>query len=780
MPFVEGDIIYGEYTDISDSGSSAVGGPCYMYIESISTDDPMVAYAKLFDILGEGENIEEHREKVSTNNPPINGMDIAQRGNMYPDENKDRLTSFFVDTETANLYMLDNVSSPNILYNNYGTVIGRLPESLYNELLKEGFDYVSDTDPIVYSKFGIFQNLIQFDHQGNPIQKARDRGAWDESIAKGSLDGKYKNQIDLYDTVTYEGQMYRCMSNNTESVPGTDNDWLLIVAKGDSGASSIYFYSDPTIMNVAIDKDDYITETSKNNTYTFSVYARTTKNILDPKEYSIELSSESIGSYTFTELESKDNKRRFNIKIKDIAEKINKSALKDFIKILFIKEGEEIGELNIPVFFNASEWESRQGKPGAYLYPAGRLELGRPYVGLIKKDSEGNITAKPVLFYQNSTESKGNYYVLLKDIENGEDNNIENLNPSKGYWEQFTEFQYLMADFLMANWAKFGSNEGAIFYDKYLFSQKGHGNTHYSEYEVANGDIPPMFENGELSGSFIPKLHLDFYNGLANLSCLCEPYNKQSPEHGVIQMSMENGFNLKVPFPENYSTNSIEAMMPIVVLPSLPDWARNGSHVTILFESGGREYGNFINGTGDFPAILKSIFLLVCVDNPYDKDYGITYPSTSWDNEDYIIYKGKRSKYIILSPGNSVKLKAANVGDNVYWYIDNEGSITEEKVDIYSITDSLVTSLNNENLVVTPKNAIRTRFYGADYSTLANLKQDYHGEASDTRGLMLYSGIEGFCPRNIVFSKYANTGYRLIASTKISTDFAKNGPILGD
>lgn len=414
------------------------------------------------------------------------------------------------------------------------------------------------------------------------------------------------------------------------------------------------------------------------------------------------------------------------------------------------------------------------GEAGPMLYPAGEWVKGATY----KKD--GN--AVPYVYYDVNPDDEidGTYYILKVDSIYSSTPPTDDLTN----WRPMTAFEAIYAKFLMANWAKFGSEKGGIFYDRYLFSQYGHNNIKYSQ--VSKDDI--FEEDGDFK-NWLPKLHLDFWSGLANISCLCEPYNTPIVNDGVMQIDMDGGFNVKIPFPDIDILNYIPyPLMPLVILPNfknVAEWAKNGSHVTIMFESGGGDYGQFVDSNNASNPFLKSLFVLVCVDNPVTSE-GISSPSFMWDNGgDYIIHKGRRAKYVILGVGATIKLKATEKDGNTYWYVENEGSVTEEKVDIYS---SIYGAEINQMpaLTIRSSNYNRVQFYGADYSTLVNLKQDYHGESIGTRGLMLYSGPEGLCPRNIVFSHgnsvYGHNHYRIVSVDEIyASDFTSiQGPLLAD
>ena len=430
----------------------------------------------------------------------------------------------------------------------------------------------------------------------------------------------------------------------------------------------------------------------------------------------------------------------------------------------------ESGEYSTPYTKNQNDLigpVGPAGKSGRNMYPAGNWDEDVEY------KIENN--SVPFVFYSQ------NYYILTV----GEGETVKGMKPNEhpdkwGIFE-YTPFQF--SEFLMANWAKFGGTNGAVFYDRYLYSQKGYTNDGIDDYYWNHKD--KMFDiddNGNLylTDTFTPKLHLDFYNGLANLSCLCEPYitpQESSDEPGVIRISPESGFNIKIPCncPSSGSDMGIAPPMlhPIVVLPNLDDvnqskWAFDGAHVTILFEPGGQKYGEL---SGPYASRIdkQNVFLLVCTDlstSPTGKGIGV--PSSTYD-QNLIFCNNKRGKYIILSPGSMVKLKVNVVkNDNgtkyLHWIIENSGAIKEESVNIYNtdksslnkptqIEDSIVPG--NISLDGTPKinggaGDSVVQFYGADYPDYVNLATT---TLPNAWGLMFYSGPDGFCPKNILFSR---------------------------
>lgn len=492
------------------------------------------------------------------------------------------------------------------------------------------------------------------------------------------------------------------------------------------------------------------------------------------------------------------------------------STLPSSIKVNFTKNsGASMGTLDIPIIISERGLAGPQGEAGAMLLPYGNWDINSLYSFVV--NDAGDITGKPVVYYKDPSldvNAKGNYFVLKKNITDAGTIDINNNE----YWSKVDQFQYLFTEALMANYAKLGSDNGAIFYDRYLFSQYGHNNTHYS----GPADSGTIFdENGNLTGAFIPKLHLDFKAGLANLSCLCEPFYTLPVRTGsdgyieailtpaILLIEPSKGFNIKIPY---IPIPKHECKMPLLVLPQFKEndsWMRNGAHITIMYEHGGSSWGAAVERALD-PQDPKSMFAIVSVDFPAPvglQDYspGLRYNSFAWDSN-YIMCRGRRAKYLILAPGATVKLRAVQVGGYMHWNVENEDSIIEEKVDVYNIKSGRfeVTYPDNISMPIGPKKCVRSKFYGAEYSDIVNLMTEYYGVI--TRGVFLYAGPKGYCPKNIIFGHYYspnpdfaydmnianytpdNTGfcgftYRMLYTDEISTEFVdltdeQGGPLL--
>lgn len=690
--FKKDDILY---SNINIIGSSAKTGKCWMYVTAVD-GNKITAVHYPYEACPAGENIN-----------PVPYMTITRHGNI---SDKTRQDLFIISSETSSLTMLRGVSAPIVSSEGlYGVVIGKLPATLLEYIHTAGIGYVNGEDPYVYARGVIVQDLIMLDYQGKPIVQERYRGKWRQEIANGLVQGEdtYQATTSVADTVTYEGSLWRCMVTGTP-VPPKDNiaEWQKKVSKGDDSTAVIYTLKPST--NI--------------------VYYRTASNTLSVDELTVKVSVAGNGEYydiadqntieqaglsVYYAIDGEGEPILLNIspdgeillengsgfiESEDGSDLLLEGEVLDITKIkdnitLYLKDletGEMRASYVIPVIKDGEE-----GKRGRMLYPAGEWNEKTSYA--IENNSAPFV-------------KKGNtYYVLV--YEGGAVTNIDPANDvanNGGYWKSFTYMNYLFAEFLMANWAMFGTEgKGGIFYDKYLFSQKViKDNGEEGDYDKGIFDA-----NGNLSGA-VPKLMLDFVNGNVHTTNLIEQYRKQK-RHAVVRVTPSKGFNIYIPSDVNDSTDaswSFRMRNPMVILPSigemgLKNYEIEGSHVTITFGLGGGKYATLMNNnSGHIPA--ENEFLLVCVDDAcidpnkaegFAKDtyYTNIGSDAHYGYSNFIFHGGRRGKYVMMSPGSTLKLRPYIVnegvgGDRIYWMIESPG-VYEKKLTVYHTAYSLPT-----------------------------------------------------------------------------------------
>ena len=630
----------------------------------------------------------------------------------------------------------------------------------------------------------------------------RYRGEWKQEIANGLVEGEgtYQATTSVADTVTYNGSLWRCMVSGT-TVPPKDNiaEWQKKVSKGDDSTAVIYTLKPST--NI--------------------VYYRTASNTLSVDELTVKVSVAGNGEYydiadqntieqaglsVYYALDGEGEPILLNIspdgeilledgsgfiESEDGSDLLLEGEVLDITKIkdnitLYLKDletGEMRASYVIPVIKDGEE-----GKRGRMLYPAGEWNEETSYA--IENNSAPFV-------------KKGNtYYVLVYEGGAVQGKSPETDNGEN--WRPFTYMNYLFAEFLMANWAQLGGEHGAVFYEKWLFSQTLQDGTKYTK-DIIN--TSGQFEQGKY-----PKCAIDFSNGTSYMSNIIEPMNEF--DGTVLKIDPTKGFNWFIPcntdttlYDRTKFEMSLPCCKPLVVLPTLEDlneaeysdWDINGAHITITYGTGGSAYAGLIKltGYGRNPELATSDtyvaneFLLVAVD---DSSLQVTevdgfenlYTTLtkghvlSYSDSNFLINKGKRARYLMMAPGNTLKLRPVVIdlinSDNktIHWFVESDG-VESEPISLYSTAYAIPDK--NSDLAVYGNTRLRLHNdpnYGgfvlgpydgsiqtlsvyaskevlADESIESNLKDTQEGAEGD-EGCVFVCGEPALLPNKIVIS----------------------------
>ena len=135
------------------------------------------------------------------NYPPVELMKIARWGNQTDEK---RQSCIYISSTEGRITHLTGVTKPIIDAGNYGSTFGSLPEFLKSMGLPIGED-----EEGVYIKTLVAQNIIRFDHQGNPMPTFVDRGEFD--IDEDYYSGAVNPDTGVYETsdVWYLGCKWR-------------------------------------------------------------------------------------------------------------------------------------------------------------------------------------------------------------------------------------------------------------------------------------------------------------------------------------------------------------------------------------------------------------------------------------------------------------------------------------------------------------------------------------------------------------------------------------------
>lgn len=240
QPFTEGDIVFGKVNTMGGD-SSFKYGECWMRVDEIIGDNTIRVTLYSDEQTPSGKNL-----------PPNIDMLIAHRGNVDNDK-PERQSTFFISSKDGNLVQLLGVNSPRLLdidknegYSNYGVVLGKPTDDLHR-YITDRYPYVRKSDPILFAKYGVFENFLQLDHKGQPIKTSNFRGEWSYDTA---VKDPYRVTFTTYDTVTHNGSWWECLVDGTTKEPSLDTTyWMQIVSKGaDSSVASYSIIPSTTVM----------------------------------------------------------------------------------------------------------------------------------------------------------------------------------------------------------------------------------------------------------------------------------------------------------------------------------------------------------------------------------------------------------------------------------------------------------------------------------------------------------------------------------------------------
>lgn len=200
-----------------------------------------------------------------------------------------------------------------------------------------------------------------------------------------------------------------------------------------------------------------------------------------------------------------------------IVEGTASSRLGNAIELEFFFDNDEdtiIGKTSITINKSQRGTTGPQGKTIPQPYDCGWWDIGTSYV---VRNNYAPMVAFPKV-------KDPQFYVRTENaLVYGSDGRP--LDPAtdyatyvgKGAWLLFEKYAAILVQLLMANWARFGSLEGGVFWEHYLFSALGKpaGSdtaVNYSDYVDSSS---PIFdeETRELTGIFTPNLLIDFKNG---------------------------------------------------------------------------------------------------------------------------------------------------------------------------------------------------------------------------------------------------------------------------
>lgn len=334
----------------------------------------------------------------------------------------------------------------------------------------------------------------------------------------------------------------------------------------------------------------------------------------------------------------------------------------------------------------------KNGDQGAMVIPYGfwdkdARDVNNPSYAYRLIVSNGVVIGRPMVYHGTDC------YVLQKDIEVSKNTEANLTNTT--YWAMMQQFDYVFTKALMTDFANLAS---AIFYRRYMFSEMGI-NTETGESESWEGYAGDMFieKNGQdkLEGKYVPKLFLDFINGGAKFAKLSESFIRIPVDAVMYNMDMDESHNI--------SASRRENGLPVVVaLPSSiadnahSSWSEDGTHCTITYE-----YDSEYKG-GAIATDFSNKVMVVCSDYRFftnhdsKESYLNNIETIKADNNGWMIWKGQRCKFIVLSAGSILKLRSLKCEDGeLYWFIENSSDF--DKLDFESSKISIYRSYDNQS-----------------------------------------------------------------------------------
>lgn len=530
--FQPGDIIYGYVNDLD----GANGGQYYKAWARVQSVDraantlivvyypPSETPAKVNYKLRKGMVITRWGNAIEANaitwaNDDYKAV-IEKRDNGYFNT---RQSSFFISCEDGNLVELMGVNKPILSAENYGTVLGRIPEGLLDSATEK---LVNKDQPYLYARGIIVQDLIRVDYRGVVTRMANYRGTWSAATAASETD-YYRSTTGAYDTVTWNNCLWQCVASGTTDEPSdSTGSWVNMSGGAEVPKLSVWKIMPNTdIVTFRYDAEGNVTIEPKRVTCNVlltdtEIGTKTYSSSLDlSTDYGVKLwysidgatwkefvigniePLETEDSEAFeAEASTADNPQYLTLGGDDVASEL----IGDRIYFELRSDTDVLARSVIPVVKDGKE-----GTDGIMVYPAGVYSSDITYTA----DNE----TSPVVAYD------GNYYMLIRGKSyNGATMPEGRRNPAEDVanggddvrWRLFEKFNAVFADVIMANFAKLG---GAVFYGDYMFSQSGTINgTEVSGVDAEGKAYYRQFTDGVTYGTFLPYLMLNFKTGELN------------------------------------------------------------------------------------------------------------------------------------------------------------------------------------------------------------------------------------------------------------------------
>jgi hypothetical protein len=385
------------------------------------------------------------------------------------------------------------------------------------------------------------------------------------------------------------------------------------------------------------------------------------------------------------------------------------------------KEGYEFpsGDIrgNIAIAYLERGMVGPQANDGPLLYPCGYWNNETEFKLTYEQDANGNIVvgengeakvvAKPLVYH----EAIKTYFVLEAPASKGDDPRNETIVDGKLVWKPFQNLGYVIADAMMAKWAHFGGENGAVFWGDYMFSSKGVNDNGEEVDYAAYADSNMFGEDGKLTGKVIPNYFVDFATGAAKCNMMSEPLTPMEAGTFVHVINPMRGHNLTIRSEKAIigtdGGNRPKPCYPkMVFLPEVKndDPYYDGLRCTIIAESvpnvdvkTGYSWGD----SGDDMSIGHEV-ILICADSRLAT---LTEPVNETMDDYMFCVGGRIAKFIVMEAGSMLHLRCCmaqfreneNVFTKPIWYVENSSDFepTNLKVVVESEENTIHTFVCN-------------------------------------------------------------------------------------
>lgn len=190
-----------------------------------------------------GNNIEPSLQTYI--NPAYSAV-IGKRGDTYINK---RQRTFFISCDSGNLVELMGVNKPKLEPGNYGTILGIIPDGLLDEKTEE---LINKDQPYLFARGIIVQDLIRVGYEGVTTRTANYRGIWSAQTAASATD-YYRTTPGMYDTVTWNGALWQCVTSKTLDEPKDSSAaWVKMTASLDDGKEIKLWLLNPSANIVSV------------------------------------------------------------------------------------------------------------------------------------------------------------------------------------------------------------------------------------------------------------------------------------------------------------------------------------------------------------------------------------------------------------------------------------------------------------------------------------------------------------------------------------------------